>query len=55
MATLEELKLEPRIVLREIDGYVREMDSEISKIIPPAINQIIQMFYDPVCSIHHCQ
>ena len=55
MANLEELKLEPSLVLREIDGYVRQMDSEISKIIPPAINQIIQTFYDPVCSIYHCQ
>ena len=41
-------------VCREIDGYIREMSDELHpKIIPDSINQIVLMFYDPVCYYFH--
>ena len=37
-------------IIREIDGYIREMADQLyPKIIPPGINQIVVTFYDPVC------
>ena len=39
-------------IIWEIDGYIREMKDILHpKIIPPGINQIISLFYDPVCLI----
>ena len=38
------------VIIREIDGYIREMaDKMHPKVIPNGINQIIYTFYDPVC------
>ena len=43
-----DLDIEP--IIWEIDGYVREMGNELyPTIIPSGINQIICIFYDPVC------
>ena len=37
-------------VLFEVDGYVRNMSEKLHpNIIPREINQIIYLFYDPVC------
>ena len=37
-------------IIWEIDGYVREMGYHLHpKIVPSGINQIIYMFYHPVC------
>ena len=39
-----------KLVNLEIDGFVREIAHQLyPQIIPQGINQIIDMFYDPVC------
>ena len=41
-------------IIWEIDGYVREIGNQLyPKIIPSGINQIIYMFYDPVCNVDY--
>ena len=47
-----ELDIKP--IIWEIEGYVREMGTQLyPKIIPYGINQIIYTFYDPVCRLYN--
>ena len=49
VSSYTQTQIEP--VVWEIDGYVREISNELyPKIIPPEINYIIYMLYDPVCN-----
>ena len=51
MAGESEFVIQP--IIWEIDGYIREIGNELNpKIIPVGINQIIYMFYDPVCPLY---